>query len=284
LDHITPDRGKQMKLDMGAAWSEAIALIKANSQIVLVVAGLFFFLPSAALTLAAPDAMANLEMQAEAGPEALRDAMIGFYSQYGWIFIIIGLLQAIGTLGLLALLRDPARPTLGEALKLGAKALLPYIAVQLIVGLALGLALVLAIGIGAGTGLVALGVVLGLIVGVLAIYVLVKISLVSPVIAIERVYNPVAAIKRSWQLTKGNSVRLFAFYLLLIIALVVVSSILTRLVGLVALAFGPEGALVVNGLFSAVLNAISVAIVIGVMAALHAQLAGRKQALSETFE
>ena len=32
----------------------------------------------------------------------------------------------------------------------------------------------------------------------------------APVIAIEEVRNPIAAITRSWRLTKGNSLRIFA--------------------------------------------------------------------------
>ena len=43
-----------MKLDMGRAWSDAIALLRGNQQVILIVAGVFFFLPNLALALLMP--------------------------------------------------------------------------------------------------------------------------------------------------------------------------------------------------------------------------------------
>ena len=44
------------KLDMGRAWNEAVALISANRDMVLIVAGVFFLLPNLMLSMLAPGA------------------------------------------------------------------------------------------------------------------------------------------------------------------------------------------------------------------------------------
>ena len=117
------------------------------------------------------------------------------------------------------------------------------------------------------------------------IYIAVKLSLVAPVIGIDKVYNPFTAIVRSWRLTKGNSLRLFAFFLLLVIALLVVSLVLGLIVALVFGLAGPEVAAIGAGLFNAILNAVYVVIMLGVLAAVHRQLAGPDtEAVTETFE
>ena len=41
--------------------------------------------------------------------------------------------------------------------------------------------------------------------------------------------NPIAALGRSWRLTKGNSLMLFLFYVLLVLAILVVSFVVTML-------------------------------------------------------
>src|SRR3546814_2992847 len=75
---------------------------------------------------------------------------------------------------------------------------------------------------------------------VVAIYCAVKISLVGPVIAIDGIRNPVAVLARSWGLTKGNSFRLALFYLLLVVAIGVVSIIVTIVSGVIFAVIGGE--------------------------------------------
>ena len=124
------------------------------------------------------------------------------------------------------------------------------------------------------------------IVAVVALlYLVTKFSLTPPVIAIERVLNPVAALQRSWQLTKGNSLRLFLFYLLLIIALIVVSIVVGFVVALVGVIGGPDGGLIVTGVLNGLFNMLFLAVFLAVLAAAHRQLAGPSgEAIGETFE
>ena len=276
-----------IKLDMGKAWNDAVALLSANKDVVLIVAGVFFFLPNAIAALAMPQATAEFaEMtaaNADSDPQAMLDMMLAVYSEIWWIIVLLAGFQAIGMLGLMALLTNASRPTVGEALGFGTKALIPYIAVQLLASLLM----VLVVGVPTAIGALvapALGALLALVGIVLAVYVYVKLSLTSPVIAIERTLNPFAVLRRSWQLTKGNSFRLFAFYLLLIIVLAVISII----AGMIWTVFGIMGeqiGLFASAIGGALVSMASVAIFMAVLVAVHRQLSGgTDEAVRETFD
>lgn len=262
-----------MKFDMGQAWSQATGTLAANRDLVTIVAGVFFFLPYLALVLMVPDLSSELPAQAGGDPEAMFDAMMALYARIWPYLLIVAILQGIGSLSLLALLRDSTRPTLGEAIKLGLIAFLPYVGAQLMVGAGVGLVAAVLAG-GAAAINAALGALVLLVVLVAAIYVMVKLSLVMPVVAIERIYSPIAAISRSWRLTKGNSLRLFLFYFLIMIAGMIVILVIQMVLGLVFALFGAEGQAIGNGVVSSLLNAAWATIFLAVLAATHHQLAG----------
>lgn len=263
-----------VKLDLSQAWSRATAMLAANRDLIAIVAGVFFFLPYAALLLMVPDMSAPMPAaRTEAEAEALINAFVALYARIWPYLLAVVILQAIGSLTLLALLRDSTRPTLGEALKLGLVGFLPYLAAQLIVGFGFSLIGGLLVG-GAAAASQALGVIALLIACVALAYVMVKTSLAMPVIGIERVYNPLAALRRSWQLTKGNSLRLFAFYVLIVIAGMVVTWVIGMVFGLVFALFGEQGATIGNALVGSLLNAAFVTVLLAVLAGAHRQLAG----------
>ena len=275
-----------MKFDMGAAWNEAMRLIAANRQVVAIVAGVFFFLPYLAFMLLFMNQMEALEaaQMAHPNPEAVGAAMMDFYGQIWWAILLMVVIQAIGMLGLLALLTDRSRPTVGEALSIGAKLFLPYLGAQLVVSVVLGIMMLLPFAVGAAVSVTA-GVLLGLIAIVALCYLFTKFMLVPPVIAIERETNPLTALGRSWRLTKGNSVRLFFFMVLLLIAIVVIGGVVSMVVGLVFALFGATAALIGQAIVSGLLNAIWVVLFLAVLAAIHHQLAGPStETVRETFE
>lgn len=263
-----------MKLDMGEAWSQAVAMLSANRDLIGIVAGVFFFLPYCALMLMMPDLQATLPMSdPNADPQVMIDALMEFYSRIWLPLAAIIIFQAIGSLALLALLRDSTRPTLGEALKLALVAFLPYVAAQLILGLAVGVLGAILIG-GAVAASQALGVLMIFVVMIGVIYAMVKFCLTTPVIAIERIYNPFTALARSWRLTKGNSLRIFFFFFLIALAGIILVSIIQAVFGLVFALLGAEGELIGNGIVSSVLNAAFSTVFLAVLAATHRQLAG----------
>ncbi len=261
--------------DMSRAWEEATALLRANMQVVLGVAGVFFFLPYLAISLLVPDMGAVLGTRSMGNdPDAAMAAMEAAFLQYWWVFLLLTVIQAAGTLGLLVLMGREGRPTAGEALGTGLAGLLPYLAANILVGVALILVLTMLVMLFSLTGsqaLAALPIVLAIPV---MIYVYVKISLLAPVIAVEDMRNPVEAVRRSWGLTKGNSFRLFLFYFLLMLAIGIVGLIVTMIVGLILALAGDSVALIGTAIIGALVNAVSVVVFLSVMAAAHRQLSG----------
>jgi hypothetical protein len=87
-------------------------------------------------------------------------------------------------------------------------------------------------------------------------------------------------------LTKGNSVRIALFYVLLVAAFLVVVFIFSALIGIVAaLIAGAEGARIVNAVVSSTMGAAVTLYGVSVIAAVHRQLAGLSpEAVATTFE
>jgi hypothetical protein len=270
-----------MKFDMSAAWRDAMTMVSANREVLLVISGIFFFLPSAVLGFAIGD----VQEAVLADPENAQKVMLSVYSSWSWLIALVALVTAVGYLALLALLRDHRRPTVGEAIKTGLIGLLPAIGAYLLLTIGLGLLFAVLVGIAAAIGSAALGVVLGMIAVILTVYVMVKVSLAGPVIAIDKTYNPIKVLLRSWQLTKGNSVRLFLFYLLLFIAYFVIAIVVSAIVGLLVVVAGSAVGLALNAIVSALISAVVTVIFVAVLAAVHRQLGGPSAAaVSETFE
>ncbi|MEL7718430.1 hypothetical protein AAG604_15120 [Citromicrobium bathyomarinum] len=274
-----------MKLDMNRAWTEALSLIQANIGVVATVAGVFFFLPYLAFALLMPET-ANFAVEPNSDdPTAAFDQVMALYADIWWIMLLLIVAQTVGTLALLALLRADNRPTVGQAITVGAIGFLTSIAATIILYIGVGVIGGVLMGVAIASKITALAVILGLLLFVAFIYLMVKFSLLAPVIAIDKVYNPLTALLRSWRLTKGNSVRLFFFYLLLFIALVVVSGVIGMIVMLVFGLMGEEVMLIGSGLINSAVNAVVIVLMLGVLAAVHGQLAGPSaESMGETFE
>jgi len=275
-----------MKFDMGRAWNDAVALLRANQQVVLVVAGVFFFLPYLAMMVFLPDYAQALgpagTSQAATPDEALAE-LTSLYTKLWWAILLVAVVQGIGMLGLLALLTDRNRPTVAEALVIRAKSFLTYLGAQILQSIVMVLIIIVPFVVGGAAGLAA-GVIVGLLAAVAVLYLFTKFSLSIPVIVAERVMNPVTALGRSWALTKGNSVRLFFFYCLLFIVLIVITIVLSIVLGIIGAITGPEGALLVSGLSNAIVNMIGLSLFLAVLAAAHRQLSGAAASVGETFE
>ena len=270
-----------MKFDMSEAWREAMAMISANREVLLIVAGIFFLLPSLALMLS----IGGFQESMIADPENAEAQLAELYAGWWWLFILVLLAEVVGYLALLALLRDSSRPTVGEALRTGLVGLLPAIGSYILLVLGLGLVLGLLIGAAYASGSGAVSAIAVILAVVVFVYVCVKVSLSGPVIAIDKVFNPVTVLTRSWKLTKGNSVRLFLFYLLLIIVYIVAAMVLGAVLGALTLALGPSVALTANAIVSGLLSAVVTVVFVAVFAAVHRQLSGPSAAaVSQTFE
>jgi len=275
------------KLDLGRAWNEAMALLKANRDVVLIVAAVFFFLPNVIATLMLPSQeMLIMQLNALGDDPDFQEVLAvfsDFFGQSWWIYLVFALIQATGVLGLLALLTDKSRPTVGEALGFGVKALVPYLVAQILMGFIMVSAPILLTALGAFVSL-GLATMLAFIgIGVM-VYIWIKFSLLSPVIGIEKVMNPITALSRSWHLTKGNSVRLLAFYILLVIAAMVIWLVIGLLLSLFAV-LGEQIGLFAMAIGSGLMSMGFTTVLLMVLAAVHRQLSGKDiENVGKTFE
>jgi hypothetical protein len=270
-----------VKFSMSEAWRDATAMMSANREVLLIVAGIFFFIPGVAMGLA----MGDVQQIMLADPENAQEMVLSFYADWGWLLALGGIASVVGYLALLALLRDHNRPTVGEAIKIGLIGLLPAIGAYIVLVFGLGAAAALLAMIAGVTGNAAVGLLVGLVIVAGVIYVLVKVSLAGPVIAIDKVYNPFKILTRSWRLTKGNSFRLFLFYLLLTVTYIVIAAVASGIVAVLLALLGESVATTVNAVISAAISAVAYLVFVAVLAAVHRQLSGPSAAaVSETFE
>lgn len=271
-----------MNFDSNLAWKQATSAIAANREVLLALSGVFLMLPSLAFALFFP----SPEPAAGQSEQQTVAAMQAYYLTAMPALIPMALIQAAGTLALLTLFTDKSRPTVGEAIRRGFTGMPSYFAAQILLGIGIGVVGGSAIAIGAVTGAKAV-VALTVVAAVLAaVYAAIKTSLVAPIIAVEGVLNPVAALQRSWRLTKGNSVRIGLFYLLLLLAMAAVMLIAMMIVGVVLAAVaGPETTRVVGAVVSSALGATATLYFVAVLATVHRQLAGPSpEKLSAPFE
>ena len=263
-----------MKLDLNAAWDQAVRLIAMNREVMLVLGGVFFFLPYVLFTLLVPvpDFAAVAGPTGEDGP-ALMAAVNGFMADYWWAILLLALVQTAGATAVMAVVGDPARPTVRAAMRRGAAFLLPSIAAQFLASLFTTLALFVALILGALTGSQAIAATLAIFMLPVIVWLMTRLSLNGAVIAIEKTANPVTALRRSWRLTGGNGLRLVVFYILLFAAFFVVSQVLGLLVRIATALPSAEIAQVIGALLSGLLFAAMIMLVYAVLASVHRQLA-----------
>lgn len=271
-----------MRFDSTKAWKDASAAVAKHRELMFALAGVFFLLPSFAMNLLVP----KFEPQAGLPPRVMIDQLGAFYASILPYAIVITLLQLVGTLTILTLFTDRTRPTVGEAIKLGGLGVLPCLAAQLLIGLGIGMGFMLLVALGSVSGSGAVMTLL-ILVGIgAAIWFWTQFSLVPPVVAVERAFNPIAALRRSWQLMRGNVGRVMLFYALLLIAFGAIALITMLVLGTVfAMALPAEGARIASALISSVLTAVLALYLVAVLAAVHRQLAGPSaDATARTFD
>jgi hypothetical protein len=271
-----------MKFDSNLAWKQASSSIGANREVLLALSGVFFLLPSLAFALLLPQPAAAAGQSEAQQLAAMRSYLTGALP----FFIPMALVQAAGTLAMLTLFTDKSRPTVGQAIRLGLAGILTYIAAQLVLAVGIGVLGGVALTLGAVTGVPVVAVLAVAAVVLFAIYAWIKTSLVAPIVSVERERNPFAALRRSWRLTKGNSLRIGLFYALLFIAFFVVLGVIAMIVGLVLAALGgAEAVRIGDAIVSSTLGAVMTLYLVAVMAAVHRQLAGPSpEAVSAPFE
>ncbi len=162
-------------------------LFRRDRDLLLSIAGVFILLPSLALAM-----LTDRPVPPEGADfETIAATVQAFYiSNFVWI-ALVGIASGFGAVAMLVLILDRNATSVREALSRALTLVVPYWALGIITGAAVflgSLALILP-----------------------GIYIFIKLLVAGPVMVAEQLSNPVAAMRRSWEITKGNSLRIFSF-------------------------------------------------------------------------
>lgn len=276
-----------MTFDMNAAWSRGVALVRENFQLLAVIAGLFILLPTLGFYFLVPGM--DLLMDPTADPEVVQAQVMSQVGPLATWGILGSVIQFMGYGAMVALMGD-SRPTVGEALRSGAVAvpsvlgaMLGFLVLYILAAVVVSLPIALLAG---GLGLAALAMFIPLLVMAVALILMARFSVTLPVIVLERIFNPLAALRRSWTLTRPARWRVLGFWTVLGIAYIVISLLLMGLFGLVAAMMGEgDGARLLMGLVNGGIAMLVGMLVSGLAVAIHRQLSGPgAAAISATFD
>lgn len=280
-------------LDLNAVWSRGARLLRANWQLITVIAGLFVLVPGAALQFTmAPAAEtqgplgvlfdpASSDAMREKAAQTLGELLAPFARA-----ALIAIILAHFAYATIVALIGSARPTVGAALAQAARVLIPLVAAA-----ALALASLWAGLIAIQLVLMPLGeavaAFLGSIIGVLfMLFVTARLMLTLPVMVAEKTLNPVKALLRSWRLTAKRRSNVFGFWMIMavvwFVTLMLFLAISIAIAGM--LEPGPTATLIeglMNGAFTGLWGSVYCAM--GV--AMHRELAGPlPEEIASSFE
>lgn len=172
-----------MRLALGSALGDAAALWRAERDLVIRIAGVFYLLPILALAMLA----SGLELPAQATPEQAFEAFSAYYrANLIWVFALSAALE-FGSLALLNLFLQRGR-TIRETLQASALRLLPFF----LLGYANG-------------ALIQLAATLFVVPG---IYVFGRTWMMGAAYAAEPERGLLAAVERGFRVSSGNGWRL----------------------------------------------------------------------------
>ena len=263
-----------MTFDMNRAWDEAVRMLKANRELVLILAGLFFFLPVFAVGIFVPETLTGPDFTTAADR---MQVMADYYNRNsGWL-LLIQVVQALGMLSVLALFAR-RRLTVAQAIAAGAAALVPLLVAQLFLLLTLSLLGGLAVGLAAALSQ-ALAVAVAILVLLLALFVTARVVPLMPLLVADRRFNPFGALVDSWRMTAGKGWRILAFLILIGIAILVVSMLLRGVIGLLTALIGNvEAANLVASALSGLFSAFWLTLIMAVLMAIYRQLTASSSA------
>lgn len=179
-----------MRITLAALLGDAWGLFRRNADLLLRVAGMFVFVPTYALLLLVgplpmpDDAIADTQARAQAWMTAL-DTWVG---DYGLGSVVAYAITYFGLAVLFCLFLDPAQPTVGEAIARAGRRFPRFILAMVVVS------------IPAGAGMYIL-----LLPG---LWLMSRFMLAGPILFAEPECGAMAAVGRSWRLTRRGQLGL----------------------------------------------------------------------------
>ncbi|MGB7655159.1 MAG: hypothetical protein WBL74_06735 [Novosphingobium sp.] len=260
-----------LALDTNRLWEDALHTLRSNREVMLVLAGVFVLLPTLAILFFWPFP--------EPKPDELFAVFlqrIGTYSdQTWWQWVAVLGLQTLGVQTMLTVIADPSRPTVKAALVKAVAAFASLFAAIVAVSVLASLVLSIVIAVGSAFGSFPLALLATVLGTVAALYLLARFALIAPLVQLEGIRNPFAALRQSLALTRGCGWQLLGFMVLLYIAVYVVAWLAGAVILLFASLFAPADALqLLQKVLQALSQAAMVPVFAGVLAGLYRQLGG----------
>lgn len=258
---------------IGEAWSQAMAFLTENLQILAVVVGggallaaVIQYLVAGGDQMAQIAAMQSAISSGDFSQLATANAgAAGFGAGAGLVAIIASVVQSGAEFAGTRIGLTRGQEDIGSAISYGLVAalltLLLFIGVAIVAALLIGLPIVLlGVGMGGGEpsgGAAAIILLLLLVFFVVFIWIMVRLSVMQPAMAAARSTNPIYGITESWRLTRGNALMIFVYLFLLGIAAIVIFFIAMAIVGALAGLLG--------GFIGMVLSTVLVGVPLGIV-------------------
>ncbi|MEM8697111.1 MAG: hypothetical protein AAGE05_13910 [Pseudomonadota bacterium] len=204
-----------LRFSPSTGWDEVRQLLGRELQLLVAIAGVFFLLPGLALSFMLPpvEDVSSLE------------AIVAVIQPYLPLIILVSLIQMIGQLAIWTLVMAVDRPTVGDAIKAALLFLPFYFLINILSNLIVGAGLLLFILPG--------------------IYLACRLAPIGVIAITEGIRNPLTAIQRSFAVTKGNALPIFAFLAIVGIVFILISFAVSIVFGtvfaLVGLELAPGG-------------------------------------------
>lgn len=293
-----------MKFSASKALSESFAIFGGKFASMLPIAILFTAIPLILFMATFGGVLAGFS-QSQGDPAAAMQNFLAMFGTFALAGIVYALVRIAGACALCvsAAAREPV--TLGEAVSEGLRVTLPmagvylvlmvaYIAVAAVLMLTIGASFIGMMGAGFTSGQTAPGagsigtfILVICLVLIVLFYLMTKLSLILPVVAVDKERSPFAAISRSWGLTRGAAFKIFLLFLLTGIGASIIGGVLGGLIGGASvLAAGASAAsswpqVAASALTGTLFSIYFIALIV----AIHEQLAGPSAAaIGETFE
>jgi hypothetical protein len=239
-----------MKLNLGTAWTDAVALLRGQTEILVVLAGTFLLLPALVQGFFMP-----FQQSGSRDLAVMVAELRAYFGQYGVWLILFGLISALGQVAILRILLDRARPTVAQALG-DAVRLLPWFYLANIVT----------------SAIVFLGMLAFVIPG---LYILGRTALTGVAVAGEMRRNPIDAVRRSFELTNGNGWAMFFLVAIIFVTGFIVTAALGSVVGVIAaLLSSPTLAAFITAFIDSLMGAVLGLLMLLIYVAAYRQLGG----------
>jgi hypothetical protein len=238
------NQGNPMKLSYSQVWADTAAMLRAHRPLVSAVASMFLFLPALLMGYFVP------QPELEQG-QIIRSAFEHYAANWHWV-MLANVANMVGAVAIFLMVFDREGRTVGNAIAASLPILPAYFLADLLSSLMISLVAFLIVP---------------------ALYLLGRLAVVGPLVVAAGERNPIGAIRRSLELTKGNGWAVAGLVVIVGAAGLIAGFALSATAGSVILVLASDGvARLLVAILSAVVSAALSTILILLYAALYRHL------------